>query len=208
MTRYRMLIAGERRDATGDRRMPVVNPYTGDEIATIPDATTADVDAAVTAARTAFENGWRQTPGVERARLLHRLADLIDGAADELGRLETEDNGKLFRETSQQARFAARNYRFFAGYADKLYGRTIPLDTPGVFDYTLRQPVGVAALVTAWNSPMQLLANKLAPALAAGCTRSRSSTRTTSSRSSSSTPASPRPSRSGCRSCRSPRGRG
>jgi len=170
MTRYRMLIAGERRDATGDRRMPVVNPYTGDEIATIPDATTADVDAAVTAARTAFENGWRQTPGVERARLLHRLADLIDGAADELGRLETEDNGKLFRETSQQARFAARNYRFFAGYADKLYGRTIPLDTPGVFDYTLRQPVGVAALVTAWNSPMQLLANKLAPALAAGCT--------------------------------------
>src|SRR5690606_37240245 len=97
-------------------------------------------------------------------------ADLVEQHAESLGRLETTDNGKLVRETTSQARFAARNYRFFGGYADKLYGRTIPLDTPGMFDYTLRQPIGVAALITAWNSPMQLLANKLAPALAAGCT--------------------------------------
>ncbi|MEV1130488.1 aldehyde dehydrogenase [Agromyces sp. NPDC049794] len=168
--RYRMLIGGAKADATGDRRLPVVNPYTGDEIASIPDASAGDVDTAVKVARAAFNDGWAQTSGLERAGLLHRLADLIEEAADDLGALETEDNGKLLRETSSQARFAARNYRFFAGYADKLYGRTIPLDQPGMFDYTLRQPVGVAALITAWNSPMQLLANKLAPALAAGCT--------------------------------------
>lgn len=101
---------------------------------------------------------------------MHRLAALLDEHAEELGLLESRDNGKLVRETTGQVRFAARNYRWFAGYADKLYGRTIPLDSPDVLDYTLAEPAGVAALVTAWNSPMQLLANKLAPALAAGCT--------------------------------------
>ncbi|MCP2362438.1 aldehyde dehydrogenase (NAD+) [Nonomuraea thailandensis] len=166
--RYRMLIGGERVDAGGDRRLAAVNPYTGAEFATVPDASAADVAAAVTAASEAFESTWAATPGVARARLMHRLADLIEERADELGRLESTDNGKLLKETAGQARFAARNYRFFAGYADKLYGRTIPLDNPDTLDYTLREPVGVAALVTAWNSPMQLLANKLAPALATG----------------------------------------
>ncbi|MFI7616129.1 aldehyde dehydrogenase [Nonomuraea terrae] len=166
--RYRMLVGGERVDASGDRRLPAVNPYTGEEFATVPDAGAADVAAAVRAATDAFERTWSATPGVERARLMHRLADLIEERADELGRLESSDNGKLLRETAGQARFAARNYRFFAGYADKLYGRTIPLDNPDTLDYTLREPVGVAALITAWNSPMQLLANKLAPALATG----------------------------------------
>jgi acyl-CoA reductase-like NAD-dependent aldehyde dehydrogenase len=165
-----MLVGGDRVAAEGGRTLPAWNPYTGEQVDTIPDATAADVDQAVRAARHAFGTTWRGTPGGERARYLHRLADLIDSHADDLGRLETLDNGKLFKETAAQARFAAKNYRFFAGYADKLYGRTIPLDNPGMFDYTLRQPVGVAALVTAWNSPMQLLANKLAPALAAGCT--------------------------------------
>jgi len=170
MTRYRMLIGGESVDAQGDRRLEATNPYTREVFATIPDASSADVRAAVAAARTAFETTWCKVSGAERARLMHRLADLIEERADELGRLESTDNGKILRETSGQARFAARNYRFFAGYADKLYGRTIPLDTPASLDYTLREPVGVAALITAWNSPMQLLANKLAPALAAGNT--------------------------------------
>jgi acyl-CoA reductase-like NAD-dependent aldehyde dehydrogenase len=166
--RYQMLIGGELVDASGDRRLDATNPYTSSAFATIPDATAADVAGAVAAARTAFDDVWSGVPGSERARLMHRLADLIEAEADELGRLESTDNGKLLRETTGQARFAARNYRFFAGYADKLYGRTIPLDTPDMLDYTLREPVGVAALITAWNSPMQLLANKLAPALAAG----------------------------------------
>src|SRR5262245_47762870 len=168
MTRYQMLVDGESVDATGDRRLDATNPYTRDVFATIPDATRADVAAAVAAARRAFDATWSNTSGAARARLLHRLADLIDERADALGRLESTDNGKILRETSAQARFAARNYRFFAGYADQLYGRTIPLDTATSLDYTLREPVGVAALITAWNSPLQLLANKLAPALAAG----------------------------------------
>ncbi len=163
-----MLIGGERVDATSDRRLPATNPYTGEDFATIPDAAPTDVDRAVRCANETFTHTWSNVPGIERARLLVRLADLMEQRAEELGRLETADNGKLLRETQSQARFAARNYRFFAGYADKLYGRSIPLDDPDSLDYTIREPVGVAALVTAWNSPMQLLANKLAPALAAG----------------------------------------
>ncbi|WP_081736748.1 aldehyde dehydrogenase [Arthrobacter sp. MA-N2] len=170
MTDYRMLIGGQRVDATALRRLPVTNPYTGQQIGTIPDASASDVDDAIAAARHAFDNVWSAVSGTRRAELMNRLAALIDDRSDALGLLESQDNGKLLRETSAQARFSARNYRFFAGYADKLYGRTIPLDTPNTLDYTLRQPVGVAALVTAWNSPMQLLANKLAPALAAGNT--------------------------------------
>jgi aldehyde dehydrogenase (NAD+) len=170
MTRYQMLIGGALVDAAGDRRMDATNPYTREVFATIPDATSDDVNAAVDAARRAFDTTWSAVSGAERARLMHRLADLVDERADALGRLESTDNGKILRETTGQARFAARNYRFFAGYADKLYGRTIPLDTTTSLDYTLREPVGVAALITAWNSPMQLLANKLAPALAAGNT--------------------------------------
>jgi (Z)-2-((N-methylformamido)methylene)-5-hydroxybutyrolactone dehydrogenase len=167
--KYQMFVAGNHVDATGDRRLPATNPYTGETFATIPDATAADVRAAVSAAAEAFP-AWSATSGATRAALMHRLADIYEREADRLGTLETTDNGKLLRETTAQARFAARNYRFFAGYADKLYGRTIPLDNPDTLDYTLREPVGVAALITAWNSPMQLLANKLAPALAAGNT--------------------------------------
>ncbi|WP_345461105.1 aldehyde dehydrogenase [Actinoallomurus oryzae] len=163
-----MLIGGQRVPASAGRTLPATDPFRGTEIARIPDASPADVADAVAAARAAFDGGWSTTPGVRRAELLHRLADLLVERAGEFARLETSDNGKLLRETSNQARFAARNYRFFAGYADKLYGRTIPLDSPETLDYTTAEPIGVAALITAWNSPMQLLANKLAPALAAG----------------------------------------
>lgn len=169
LTTHSMLIGGERTGASDGATLPAVDPYRGTEFARFPDATPGDVEAAVAAARAAFDGGWSNTPGVRRAELLHRLADLLERDADELGLLESVDNGKLVRETTSQVRFAARNYRFFAGYADKLYGRTIPLDSPETLDYTLSEPAGVAALVTAWNSPMQLLANKLAPALAAGC---------------------------------------
>lgn len=168
MRDYQMLIGGRFRGAAGGAQLDAVDPFAGERIGSIPDASTDDVDEAVAAARLAFDEGWAATPGVERARLMTRLADLIDARSGEIGMLETSDNGKLLRETTAQARFAARNYRFFAGYADKIWGRTIPLDSSSLFDYTMRQPVGVAALVTAWNSPMQLLANKLAPALAAG----------------------------------------
>jgi (Z)-2-((N-methylformamido)methylene)-5-hydroxybutyrolactone dehydrogenase len=165
---YRMLIGGELVESAGGLRLDAVNPYTRKPFATFPEATAQDVDGAVRIAHEAFSREWSRTPGVARARLLHRLADLMDTRAHELGVLESTDNGKLLRETEAQAHFAARNYRFFAGYADKLFGQTIPLDSEEMLDYTLREPVGVAALITAWNSPMQLLSNKLAPALAAG----------------------------------------
>ncbi len=165
----RMLIGGDRVPLDRGRTITVTSPIDGSHLADIPDATAAQVHDAITAADRAFL-GWRQVSGNDRARLLNRLADLFDRDADQLAVLETTDNGKLLRETTTQARFAARNYRFFAGMADKLYGHTIPLDSWETFDYTSREPVGVAVLITAWNSPMQLLANKLAPALAAGCT--------------------------------------
>jgi acyl-CoA reductase-like NAD-dependent aldehyde dehydrogenase len=165
----RMLVGSDRPAVEPGRTIGVTSPIDGRHLADVADASAAQVREAVTAAEHAFA-GWRRTSGSERARLMHRLADTIDRDAEELAVLETADNGKLLRETSSQARFAARNYRFFAGLADKIYGHTVPLDAWDTFDYTRREPVGVAALITAWNSPMQLLANKLAPALAAGCT--------------------------------------
>jgi aldehyde dehydrogenase (NAD+) len=96
------------------------------------------------------------------------LADLIEANAPRMALLESTDNGKVIRETESQMHFAARQYRFFAGYADKLWGKVIPLDSDDVMDYAMRVPLGVAVLITAWNSPMGLLSNKLGPALAAG----------------------------------------
>ncbi|QJW85894.1 aldehyde dehydrogenase [Ramlibacter terrae] len=136
--------------------------------ATVAQAGDEDVAAAVAAARQAFDSTWRKTSGVERGRLMVRLADLLEAAAAHMGTLESTDNGKVIRETKPQMVFAARAYRFFAGYADKLWGAQLPLDRRDVFDYTTREPLGVVALITAWNSPMGLLANKLAPALATG----------------------------------------
>lgn len=101
---------------------------------------------------------------------MNKLADLIDDNAVPLSRIETTDNGKVIRETETQMHFAARIFRFFAGYADKLYGKTIPLDNPSMFDYTLREPLGVVLMITPWNSPIALLAYKLPAALAAGNT--------------------------------------
>jgi (Z)-2-((N-methylformamido)methylene)-5-hydroxybutyrolactone dehydrogenase len=165
---YPMVIGSQHPSVDPRRAVEVRSPLTGDLLGLVSDATPDEVHDAVSAAEQTFTETWRRTTGLERGRLMHRFADLIDEHAEELGRLETADNGKLLRETTVQARFAARNYRFFAGIADKLTGLTIPMDSVSTFDYTLREPVGVAALITAWNSPMQLLANKLAPALAAG----------------------------------------
>ncbi|MFC4049924.1 aldehyde dehydrogenase [Actinomadura syzygii] len=167
---YRMLIDGKWVDGSTGERFDSLDPYRQKPWASIPQASDSDVDHAVRSARAAFETTWRKTNGGERARLMLRLADLIEAEAPRLARLETTDNGKVIRETTRQMGFAARNYRFLAGQADKLYGQTIPLDNADLFDFTLHEPAGVAALLVAWNSPIQLLTNKLAPALAAGCT--------------------------------------
>ncbi len=167
-TRYQLFIGGHWVDGGG----PVIestNPYTGEVWAQVNSASPADVDAAVSAAAAACEE-WRRTSGVERARLMLRLAELMERDAQRLAEIETTDNGKIIRETENQIRFAARNYRFFAGLADKIGGGTQTLDSPTMFNYTTREPHGVTALITAWNSPLSLLANKLPPALAAGNT--------------------------------------
>jgi (Z)-2-((N-methylformamido)methylene)-5-hydroxybutyrolactone dehydrogenase len=165
---YPLLIGGRRVEGAKANSFPSVNPYNGETWATIAQADESDVRSAVSIARHVFETVWRRVPGVERARLLNRLADLLERNADRFSLMESKDNGKVIRETRGQMTFAARQYRFFAGFADKLWGSVIPLDQNDVFDYAAREPLGVAALITAWNSPMQLLSNKLAPALAAG----------------------------------------
>ena len=165
---YRLHIAGQWREGSTGRRFDAINPYTGRAWATVAQAEVDDVSAAVAAAHEVFERTWSRVNGYERGRLMMKLADLLQGDAERMGRLESTDNGKIIRETQVQMVLAARQYRFFAGYADKLWGQQIPLDQRDVFDYTTREPFGVVALITAWNSPMGLLANKLAPALATG----------------------------------------
>ncbi|MFT3816704.1 MAG: aldehyde dehydrogenase [Rubrivivax sp.] len=165
---YQVYIDGQWCDAGDGATFPAINPYNQQAWARIPDCTADDVARAVAAARKAFNGAWSRTNGLQRASLLLRLAQLLEGNAERMSTLETTDNGKIIRETFSQMNFAARVIRFFAGYADKIYGSVIPLDQPEIFDYTLREPLGVVALITAWNSPITLLMNKLPAALAAG----------------------------------------
>lgn len=171
LTRYSMYIGGEWRDAVSGETFESINPYTGKAWAVIPKAGKEDVDLAVKSARAAFDEGpWSEMVGSERAGLMHRFADLIERNAERLARIETTDNGKVIRETMGQMKGLPGHYRFFAGLADKILGDVIPLEKKNIFNYTLREPVGVVAAVTPWNSPLLLLTHKLAPALAAGCT--------------------------------------
>jgi aldehyde dehydrogenase (NAD+) len=148
-----------------------VNPSTGEEICQIAEADAADVDKAVHAARRAFEHGpWRKLPASQRGRMLHRLADLIEKHADELAALESLDNGKpvsIAKAVDVAATVGC--FRYFAGWSDKVHGKTIPVDGD-FFCYTRHEPVGVVGQIIPWNFPMLMLAWKLAPALATGNT--------------------------------------
>ena len=166
--RFDLFIDNERVRAPAQEEFAAVNPFTQETWATIPQASDAQVADAIDAARAAQQRGWGRTGGLERAKLMHRLADIIEANAERMAVMETTDNGKAIRETSGQMRSAARAYRYFAGLADKLQGATIPVDARDAFDFTRREPMGVCVLITAWNSPLGLLSNKLAPALAAG----------------------------------------
>jgi aldehyde dehydrogenase (NAD+) len=148
-----------------------VNPSTGEEICQVASADATDVHKAVTAARAAFERGpWRRMQASERGRLLHRLADIIERDGDELARLESLDNGKpisVAKRVDLAKTLAC--YRYFAGWADKIQGKTIPIDGD-FFCYTRHEPVGVVGQIIPWNYPMLMQAWKLAPALATGNT--------------------------------------
>ncbi len=170
LERFRMVIGGEAVDAVSGATFESQNPYTGEAWAQVPDGGPADVDAAVAAARAALDGEWGQLTGFARAQLLHRLGDLITENADRLARLEVNDSGKLYREMIGQLTGLGGWYHYYAGLADKIEGRQIPAPNPNYLVYTRREPVGVVAAITPWNSPLLLLTWKLAPGLAAGCT--------------------------------------
>jgi (Z)-2-((N-methylformamido)methylene)-5-hydroxybutyrolactone dehydrogenase len=170
LPQYELYVAGGSFPPANGRFYETVDPYTGQPWARVPDAGDEDVDRAVGAARTALEGEWGALTGFQRSRLMHRLADLIERDADRLAELESRDSGKLLREFSGQMRALPVWYRYFAGWADKLAGESVPSDKPNFVCFTQRVPVGVVAAVVPWNSPLLLLTWKLAPALAAGCT--------------------------------------
>ncbi|HKI56526.1 MAG TPA: aldehyde dehydrogenase family protein [Trueperaceae bacterium] len=153
-----------------DERFATLNPANGATLGEVPFAGPSQVDAAVRAARDAFD-GWRRLPPLERSRWLTRVADAIEAHADELAELETLDNGKPLRESRRgDIPLAANHFRYFAGLAPTVGGRTVPVSARRVFNYTLRDPVGVVAAIVPWNFPLLIASWKLAPALAAGCT--------------------------------------
>ena len=155
--------------------MPVITygtiePFTGEVWAEVPDVSVDDVDRAVAGARAALAGPWGAMTGTERARLMRRLAAILERDAADLAEVESRDNGKLLREMAGQTAYLPEWLYYFAGLADKIEGRVIPTDKPAYLVYTQRQPVGVVAAIVPWNSPLLLLMWKLAPALAAGCT--------------------------------------
>ena len=170
LPRYELHVAGTSFPPANGRFYETVDPYTGQSWARVPDADEHDVDRAVGAAKAALDGDWGAMTGFQRSRLMHRLADLIERDADRLAELESRDSGKLLREFAGQMRAIPGWYRYFAGWADKVTGETLPSDKPNFVAFTLREPVGVVAAIVPWNSPLLLLSWKLAPALAAGCT--------------------------------------
>jgi aldehyde dehydrogenase (NAD+) len=153
------------------KTFPTINPATGEEICQVAEADATDVDEAVKAARNAFENGpWPRMSAADRGRLLYKLADLIEEHADELAMLEALDNGKPYHVArAADLGLAIATYRYYAGWADKVQGRTIPV-AGNYFTYTRHEPVGVVGQIIPWNFPILMQTWKLAPALATGNT--------------------------------------
>jgi aldehyde dehydrogenase (NAD+) len=167
----KLLINNQWVDSASGKTFPTINPATGEVICQVAEADAADVDYAVRAARHAFEQGpWRTAAASERGRLLNRLADLIERHADELARLESLDNGKPYAVASAaDLPLTIACYRYYAGWADKVQGRTIPVNG-NYFCYTRLEPVGVVGQIIPWNFPLLMQAWKLGPALATGNT--------------------------------------
>jgi aldehyde dehydrogenase (NAD+) len=170
LTRKQLFINGEWRDASGGQTIEVVNPATEEVIAEVASAGKADVDAAVAAARAALEGPWSKLSARERGRLIWKIGEKLLERADEIARLETLHNGKPIFESRQiEVPAAAECFQYYAGWADKIHGETIPVKG-NYLTYTLREPVGVVAAIVPWNFPLLLTAWKVAPALAAGNT--------------------------------------
>jgi aldehyde dehydrogenase (NAD+) len=169
----KLLIGGEWVDAASGKTFATLNPATGEVLALVPEGDQEDIDRAVRAARKAFEEGpWPKMTPSERGRLLYNLADLIERNATELAQLETLDNGKPIRESlNADVPLTVDHFRYYAGWATKITGDTIPVSVPGnYFNYTRREPVGVVGQIIPWNFPLLMAAWKLGAALACGNT--------------------------------------
>ncbi|MBD2385370.1 aldehyde dehydrogenase family protein [Cylindrospermum sp. FACHB-282] len=165
-----LLINNEWVESVSRRRFETINPATGEVICSVAEADAPDVDNAVQAARNAFKSGeWRKMSATDRGELLYKLADLIEQNTDELARLETLDNGKPLQESLDDLELVIACYRYYAGWADKVQGKTIPI-SGSYFCYTRHEPVGVVGQIIPWNFPLLMQAWKLAPALATGNT--------------------------------------
>src|SRR3989449_775804 len=168
--KYKLFIDGQWVDAESGKTFTTPNPSTGGPLAEVAEADKADIDKAVTAARRAFEGKWSKLSARDRGRLIYKLSQLIEQHANELAELETLDNGKPIKESLYvDLPQVIENFEYFAGWSTKIEGETIPV--PGkMFNYTLREPVGVCGQIIPWNFPLLMAAWKLAPALAAGNT--------------------------------------
>ena len=166
-----LLIGGKWVDSVSGKTFPTLDPSTGETICQVAEGDRADVDLAVAAARRAFESGpWPRMNASERGRLLNRLADRIEQNNEELAALESLDNGKPISDAlAADLPLTIKCYRYYAGWADKVHGKTIPIEG-NYFCYTRHEPVGVVGQIIPWNFPLLMQAWKWGPALATGCT--------------------------------------
>ena len=171
VTRFqtKLFINGAFVDAVSGKTFDVLNPATGEVICRVAEADKADIDAAVVAARTAFKTNWRFTEGSYRRDLLLKLADLLERNIDEVAALESLDNGKPYFDAVGDVAFSVKTFRYYAGWADKIYGKVCPAEG-NHFCFTKHQPIGVCGQIIPWNFPLVMAAWKLGPALATGNT--------------------------------------
>ena len=167
---YKMFIDGEWVNSESKKSFKTLIPETNEPWALVPEASAKDVDKAVKAAQKAFEGEWPKLFPRERGKFLRKIGNQLRENAELLGKIETTDTGKLFKETNKQANYIAEYYDYYAELADKIEGTVLPIDKPNIQVITTRIPIGVVAAIVPWNSQMLLTATKLAPALAMGNT--------------------------------------
>lgn len=165
---YGLFINGRWQPATSGATFPVTNPATGETLTIVPDADAAETRAAIEAAAAAMP-GWAATPAPTRAELLRRVAALMLERQEHLATVMTLEQGKPLSEARGEIAYAASFLSWFAGEAERIYGQIVPASAPNKRILVLRQPVGIAVMITPWNFPAAMLTRKLGPALAAGC---------------------------------------
>ncbi len=171
LKQYQLFIDGQWCDGANGQTLDSLDPASNVAWARFACAAESDINKAVASAKRALSDpAWADMTQTARGKLLYRLADLIEENAENIGRIETRDSGKLATETMAQTKYVGDYYRYFAGLADKIEGSVLPIDKPDLHVFTKRIPVGVVAAIVPWNAQMFLTATKLGPALAAGCT--------------------------------------